>query len=159
MGLKFFENLVKKLQKIIDNIFYWGIISDKKCMFLNYKEGIENERNAIIFLAILSTIMFFSCDDIMNRANRESTPEEHQGTWKKGNVTLVIEASQLTISGANWSDINKTFQIESINQNNDTTHYYFPPYRIDCKLVDENLVILPGSGPGELHGTWTLLME
>jgi uncharacterized repeat protein (TIGR02543 family) len=84
------------------------------------------------------------------------TPEDYRGTWKKGNITLVIEASQLTISGANWNEINTTFRIESIRQKFDgSIQCYFPPYGINCKLQNESLIILEGSGPDELHGTWT----
>jgi uncharacterized repeat protein (TIGR02543 family) len=94
-------------------------------------------------------------EDFMSGSNE--APEDYRGTWKKGTITLVIEASQLTISGASWNDINTTFQIERIRYNFDgSIQYYFPPYGINCKLQNDNLVILEGSGPSELHGTWAL---
>jgi hypothetical protein len=94
---------------------------------------------------------------IGNPGDGNETPEAHRGTWKKGSITLTIAVSELTISGANWEEINnKTFQIYRVSQQtNDTYRYMFSSYGMNCKREGEKLVILEGSGPDELHGTWT----
>ncbi|MFP3040610.1 InlB B-repeat-containing protein [Treponema primitia] len=81
---------------------------------------------------------------------------EHRGTWYNGGITLVIEASQITISGASTPGLNGTFSIRIFGQDGDITDYQYT-HGMKCKLVNGNLVILEGSGMSELHGTWTRL--
>ncbi|MDR2134713.1 MAG: hypothetical protein LBP27_06355, partial [Treponema sp.] len=84
---------------------------------------------------------------------------DHRGTWKKGTITLVIDVSQLTISGATYVTLNGTYQITYARRVGEVYSYAFSRageelYGIDCKLQSGKLVIFPESGPEELHGSW-----
>jgi hypothetical protein len=93
----------------------------------------------------------------------DESPEEHRGTWKKGNITLVISSTQITVSGANWNEANGTFQIGKVQPSGEYYRYYYfnestgedNGFGLNCKVNGANLIIGDASGPDELHGTWT----
>jgi hypothetical protein len=100
----------------------------------------------------------------------DESPAEHRGTWKKGNITLVISSNQITISGATWGVANGTFQIGNVKSKPDAWYRYYcyrepkgedNDFGIYCKLNGNQLVM--GNAPFDdgddglnaLHGTWT----
>ena len=83
----------------------------------------------------------------------------HQGTWNgvdRTGVTISVEPSQITISGAGSSDINRTFILTRMRQQGESWIYSFSYYEWVFTLNNGNLVVDNNSGPGSgsLSGTY-----
>jgi hypothetical protein len=97
-------------------------------------------------------------DDLLH--DKAESPEEHRGTWEKGDIVLTIEAASIVVSGANWDEANGAFQIGGVSGVSGYYHYWYfndntEAFGLDCELIGQNLWIDDRSGPVELQGTWS----
>ncbi|MDR0585873.1 MAG: Ig-like domain-containing protein [Treponema sp.] len=128
---------------------------------IDNKSYISNGKVSFLFAKARPELSLGNFSEVSSGGGGNESPVEHRGTWKKGDITLTIMATQIKVSGAGWA--NGTFQIGGVSPKSEYYHYWYyndntgidDPFGIDCKLNDGKLFINDKSGPSELHGTWT----